>query len=158
MSEEKEDTVSDISRQLEQLIDMLPGSVRSSMKQNLLTSALFADIERKHEWMKWAFTIPFIKWPENWFVRAVPPFHGAVIRYHVKNDLQSNEQVSIYLDCYDMLGCYGSPYWEVHNTKFEGSEPGRCSMEDIDGEHGLIHLIKVRLREIPSCECHEEEK
>jgi len=72
------------------------------------------DVEKTFEWEKWAKEIPFINWPSNWSIKAIPPFCGAVIRYRIVDNENPENSVSVYLDCYDALGCVGSPYWEVY--------------------------------------------
>lgn len=86
---------------------------------------------QKHEWRKWAKEIPFIQWPADWKVKAVPPFCGAIIRYVVETP---KARVSIYLDCYDQLGCFGEPYWEAYPVE---GDTARFEMSDIEG------LLKV---------------
>lgn len=71
-------------------------------------------LERFFEWRKWMTEIPFIKWPADWEVKAVPPMAGAIIRYHVKTPKTGDNFFSIYLDCYEELGIFGGPYWEVY--------------------------------------------
>jgi hypothetical protein len=56
--------------------------------------------EMEHE--KWREQIPFINFPSDWTIQICPPFSGAVVRFRVKKD---KAHVSIYLDCYDNLGC-----------------------------------------------------
>lgn len=68
--------------------------------------------EEAFEWRKWQHEIPYIKWPADWLVKAVPPFAAAVIRYNIKTP--NCDFVSVYLDCYDQLGAMGEPYWEVY--------------------------------------------
>jgi len=91
------------------------------------------EVCRDHEWGKWREEIPFIKWPSDWEVKAIPPAGGAIIRYEVKTP--NCELISIYLDCYDLLGIMGQPYWEVYC--FNG-EPERCLMNETDE---LLKLI-----------------
>lgn len=72
-------------------------------------------IENLDEWDKWKVEIPFLKFPSEWHVKIIPPFTGAIIRFWVKKDLSMPHPVSVYLDCYDRLGCCGGkPYWEVY--------------------------------------------
>lgn len=87
----------------------------------------------RFEWRKWMEEIPFIKWPADWAVKAIPPFGKAVIRYRVK--LPCGSEVSIYLDCYDNLGVVGKPYWEVY--PYQG-DCARVFMNDTDE---LIEVI-----------------
>lgn len=90
---------------------------------------------------KWMQEIPYIKFPEHWKVKITPPYAGAVIRFRVIVD-EKNEDVSIYLDCYDRLGYFGEPYWEVYPYK---NDVGRCAMSDIAT---LIEMIADRTFEV----------
>lgn len=84
------------------------------------------EYEQQMEHRKWAKEIPYIQFPADWKVQITPPFAGAVVRFRVQKD---DMEVSIYLDCYDRLGCYGSPYWEVY--PHEG-DVFRCDMSDTE--------------------------
>ena len=68
-------------------------------------------LEDKEEWMKWVKEIPELTFPSDWRVKVIPPFSGAIVRFRV---LKGDKSVSVYLDCYDSLGCFGSPYWEIY--------------------------------------------
>lgn len=85
---------------------------------------LVYEYEDKMEHRKWIKEIPFIQFPNDWKVQITPPFAGAVVRFRVQKD---EAEVSIYLDCYDKLGCYGSPYWEVYPYK---GDVFRCDISD----------------------------
>lgn len=98
-------------------------------------------LETAHEWRKWIDLIPFINWPEEWEVKAIPPFGGAIVRYQVRLKGDDEHVASIYLDCYDELGYYGKPYWEVCPV---GEDVGRCDMADIKR---LFELIETSLNE-----------
>ena len=69
------------------------------------------EVEEIMEYRKWVGEIPFIKFPSDWEVQIIPPFGGAVARFCVK---KGDKQVSIYLDCYERLGIFGEPYWEIY--------------------------------------------
>ena len=72
------------------------------------------EVERQYEWMKWVEEIPFIPFKEDWVVKVIPPFTGAVVRFLVKKKSDSDEnRISVYLDCYEELGVFGEPYWEI---------------------------------------------
>ena len=80
-----------------------------------------AYIENKYEYHKWEKEIPFLKFKESWEVKILPPFGGAIIRFAVKK--KETEWVSVYLDCYDNLGCMGKkPYWEIFPNKENTNE------------------------------------
>jgi len=84
------------------------------------------EVERIMEYKKWCGEIPYIRFPNGWQVQVIPPFAGAVVRFKIK---KGDAIVSIYLDCYDRLGCYGKPYWEVFPHE---NDVFRCDMEDTE--------------------------
>ena len=90
------------------------------------------------EHSKWQKEIPYIQFPTDWQVQISPPFAGAVVRFIVKKD---KAEVSIYLDCYDNLGCYDAPYWEVYP---HNAELYRCDMSDTEN---LLNAIKLSIIE-----------
>lgn len=96
------------------------------MKKN---SMLSWEMEKEFEWRKWSKEIPFIKFPNNWEVKVVPPFAGAIVRFVVNTE--DRRGISVYLDCYDMLGFFGEPHWEVYPDKDENNQ--RFKMNDIKG-------------------------
>jgi len=73
---------------------------------------------------KWRIEIPYINFPSDWEVKIIPNFAGSVVRFLVK---KNEIEISIYLDCYDALGCYGSPYWEIYPYE---NDVLRCDMND----------------------------
>jgi len=89
---------------------------------------LSAQMEKEFEWTKWANEIPFIKWPANWEVKAIPPFCGAIIRYWI---MTPRGNISVYLDCYDVLGYFGEPHWEVYPDSEDNN--ARFAMNDVEG-------------------------
>lgn len=93
-----------------------------------LKMMLSVQMGKEFEWMKWANEIPFIKWPTEWEVKAIPPFAGAVIRYWINTP---RGKISVYLDCYDVLGYYGKPHWEVYPDR--NGDNSRFDMDDVDG-------------------------
>lgn len=86
-------------------------------------------LRTQHEWDKWAKEVPYIAWPAHWLVTAVPPFAGAIIRYRIKLR-RMKDFISVYLDCYDKLGFYGSPYWEIYPD--ENGDCHRCGINEVD--------------------------
>ena len=94
-----------------------------------------AKFEDKAQWRKWMKDIPSIPVKEGWQIKPLPPFGGAVAR--MKVILPTGQSKSIYLDCYDRLGCFGSPYWEVYPV---GDDVGRCEMHDVEL---LVSLIEA---------------
>jgi len=88
------------------------------------------------EWRKWAREIPQIAFPPDWLIRIIPPFSGAICRFTVANKENPSSEVSVYLDCYDILGIYGEPYWEIYPDS-EGSN----SRYDMNDTQGLLKAI-----------------
>lgn len=86
---------------------------------------LSAQIQEAMEWRKWALLIPYLQFPVKWRVKAIPPYLGAVVRYNIL--LPDDTFVSVYLDCYDIIGHYGEPYWEVYPVN---GDIARCLMND----------------------------
>ena len=98
-------------------------------------------VETVYEWRKWHGELPYIQFPSDWLVKAIPPFGGAVVRYNIKHKYKPDSFVSVYLDCYDELGIVGEPYWEVYPID---DTCERCSMLEIDK---LLELISTSLEE-----------
>lgn len=87
------------------------------------------EMEGSFEWEKWRNEIPFIPIYKDWEIKVIPPFCGAVVRFLVREP--GGDDISVYLDCYDVLGCFGSPYWEIYPAADGDVE--RYKMEDVDG-------------------------
>ena len=85
------------------------------------------EYEKEFESFKWANSIPYIRFKEDWDVRIIPPHTGAVIRFLVK---KGNVEVSVYLDCYDTLGLVGESYWEIYPDQEEDCT--RVLMNNVD--------------------------
>ena len=69
---------------------------------------LISSYETLMESQKWTKEIPNINFHEEWDIKITPPFGGAVVRFRV------NDRVSVYLDCYNRLGVWDGPYWEIY--------------------------------------------
>ena len=77
---------------------------------------ILSQAEKILEYKKWDKEIPFIPIPKDWLIAPRPNFGGAVVRFKVtKRGL--DDWVSVYLDCYDRLGVFGEPYWEIYPFK-----------------------------------------
>ena len=81
-------------------------------------------VASEFEWEKWRDEIPALNFPSDWDVRIIPPLNGAVVRFCI------NDKFSVFLDCYDLLGSFGKPYWEVY-PDVDG-EVFRCAMKDTE--------------------------
>lgn len=68
------------------------------------------------EYEKWTREIPVLNFPPHVAIKVIPPFGGAVVRFLAIHKEDPRAQVSVYLDCYNMLGIYGNgePYWEIY--------------------------------------------
>jgi hypothetical protein len=75
---------------------------------------------------KWIKEIPHLNFKEDWNVKIIPPFGGAVSRFLVTKEGKKG-YVSIYLDCYSILGGCDMPYWEVYPYD---DDVFRCPMND----------------------------
>lgn len=100
-------------------------------------------VEKSNQWMKWVREIPYIAFPADWKIAIIPPFGGAIARFLVRRK-DTDKRVSVYLDCYDRLGCYGEPYWEVYP---HDGDVYRCAMDETDLllsaiEHSLAQIEK----------------
>ena len=89
-------------------------------------------LEKEQEHDKWREEIPYLQFPTDWLVKAIPSF-DAIVRYNIK---KGENMVSIYLDCYDKLGYVGEPYWEIlkvgGNFKDDEGDPERFLLNETD--------------------------
>ena len=95
------------------------------------------DLEAREEWRKWCDEIPSMNFPEEWNVKIIPPFAGAIARFMVT---YKDRRGSVYLDCYDRIGFFGEPYWEAYPIK---GDTFRCKMSDTKL---LIKTIKAAFK------------
>lgn len=96
---------------------------------------IIASYETLMDTQKWVNDIPNINFHEEWDVKIIPPFGGAVVRFRV------NDRVSVYLDCYSRLGLWDGPYWEIHPVD---DDVARCAMDDVAM---LLAYIETSLKE-----------
>lgn len=101
------------------------------------------ELEKRDEWAKWREEIPFIPFKETWQIKIIPPSSNAIVRFQIRSTINYESWCSIYLDCYDKLGSYGKPYWEVYPVE---GDVARCDMEDITS---LLLNIAKALNENP---------
>lgn len=103
----------------------------------------YYELERDFEWQKWSTKIPAIQFPSHWYVKVIPPFAAAMIRFRVSLD-GSSRDVSVYLDCYGTLGGMpDKPYWEIYPAA--GGDTERFSLLDVKG---LLEAIGKALEEM----------
>lgn len=91
----------------------------------------------KFEAKKWLEEIPFIKFDKDWEIKIVPPFMGAVVRFRVKS---GTKEISVYLDCYSVLGFASSPYWEAYPI---GGDTARFGLKDTED---LLKAIREEIK------------
>ena len=96
------------------------------MERNIDRWTLPREYSELMEHKKWTHEIPYLSFPLDWEVKIVPPFSGAVVRFYIKKE---KAFVSVYLDCYDLLGYCQEPYWEVHPYT---DDVFRCEMNETD--------------------------
>lgn len=108
------------------------------MRDNFEDFMFLAEYDRKMEHNKWRQEIPYIKFPSEWEIQVSPPSGGAVVRFKIKKGIANT---SVYLDCYDNLGVYRKPYWEVYPIN---NDVFRCDMEDTTS---LLEAIDESLKQ-----------
>lgn len=111
---------------------------KEGTSKTLIMLELSLIIEKVFSWHHWIEKIPYISFPDNWEVQITPPFGGAIVRFRVK-EKGYKHWISIYLDCYDVIGFYNGPYWEIYPHM---GDTYRVSMENTDE---LIEKIKEAL-------------
>ena len=81
--------------------------------------------------------IPTIKFKGEWDVKIIPPFCMADARFIV---YKGDKSVSIYLDMFDNLGCFGEPYWEIYPNA-EGTNERFAIEETKDLEKAICDVL-----------------
>ena len=89
---------------------------------------------------KWMGEIPDLQFPPNWKIKIIPPFGCAVVRFMVSD--HNGSSVSVYLDCYALIGATREPYWEIYPGDNDEGEPERFSMNNATS---LLENIKASL-------------
>lgn len=105
----------DTEEKLQDLIKTFAGAHGDKRISQWMTSAKTDEV---FEWRKWQIEIPFIEFPPYLEVKIIPPFNAAVVRFLIRpSSSPDSNYISVYLDCYDMLGFMGAPYWEAYPIK-----------------------------------------
>ena len=92
-------------------------------------SMIISKYENLQECRKWGSKIPALHFEKEWDVKIIPPFGGAVIRFHISHN---NKNVSVYFDGYSELGYVVDendkpiPYFEY----YDGEECYRYYMDE----------------------------
>lgn len=81
----------------------------SYMKEDM---EIMCKYDTMQEMFKWVKELPYLHFKQEWNVKIIPPFAGAIIRFYVD---YNNKHVSVYFDAYDRLGLVGKPYFELYN-------------------------------------------
>jgi hypothetical protein len=73
-------------------------------------------VEQQERWLMLQEEIPYLEFPPGWRVRMVPPFAGAMVRFHVDAGHlgEGDERISVYLDWWQRLAFCTHPYWEAY--------------------------------------------
>ena len=99
-----------------------------------------AEVEKHDDWHGWIRKIPHFAVKTAWEIQVIPPFGGAVARFCVRLKDCPRATVPVYLDCYERLGCWSGPYWEIYPYD---DDVARCHM---DHTKELEQLISTSLR------------
>lgn len=94
------------------------------------------------ETRQWGPKIPYLRFPADCEVKIIPPFAGASCRFMIK---RGSKSISVYLDCYGILGAMDKPYWEIYPYKGdtfrcwidETNELLRAIEEELENEDGM---------------------
>jgi len=89
-------------------------------------SVLRARADAAYEYRAWCNKIPSLHFKQEWNVKIIPPFGGAIARFWID---YNGRHISCYLDCYDELGYYGEPYWEIYPYQ---DDVWRCGMMETE--------------------------
>lgn len=98
--------------------------------------------ESEENWREWSNKMEFIDFKDEWKIRIVPPFTGAMVRFQITTE-DIDGSVSVYLDCHSNLGVTKNPYWEVYNYE---EPPERILYEE--GTEKLLELIEDKLNKL----------
>ena len=82
--------------------------------------------DNEMESLKWGKEIPVLDFPADWKIQISPPFNGAIVRFRV---FSGNAEISVYLDCYNMLAAMDYPYWEIYP---HNGDVYRCGLNETD--------------------------
>lgn len=107
------------------------------MNEQLERFHIVSKIDTMHEYRNWSQKLPAFHFDKEWDVKIIPPFQGAIIRFHI---FYNGKFVSVYFDAYSELDLMYDenknpiPYFEYfdgvdfHRYYLEQSEQ---MMEDI---------------------------
>ena len=93
-------------------------------------------VEREEQWESWCIVIPTFHFKEEWEVKIIPPYMGAMARFCID---YNGRHISVYLDCYGSLGCVTVPYYEI----YDGEDTYRYVMSSKDMDQMMIDIDKL---------------
>jgi hypothetical protein len=76
------------------------------------------EVERAEDWHSWIDKIQPFELRQDYTIKVIPPFAGAVTRFHIGH-ISSDRTISIYFDGSDNLGVVGYPYYEAYEIAGE---------------------------------------
>lgn len=82
-------------------------------------------LESAEHWFSIIPQILPLHFKEEWDVKIIPPFSGAITRFYIS---YNDRFVSVYLDWYDRLGIFKKPYYEI----YDGEDTKRYSLDNTD--------------------------
>lgn len=95
------------------------------------TSLVVVKYDILRETKKWVKELPALHFEKEWDVKIIPPFGGAIIRFHINHN---GKHVSVYFDAYSELGWMKDedgnpiPYFEYYN----GEDTCRYYIDEAD--------------------------
>ena len=95
------------------------------------------ELESAEKWNNIIRQIPALNFSENWLVKVIPPFGGAVARFQVRHKDNEKAYVSVYCDWYERLGYFGAPHWEIYPNIEDMNE--RFALNDTEELMKAIH-------------------
>lgn len=118
------------------------------LHKRMILSAEYHELFESEKWQK---VIPAFKIKPDWLIQIIPPFVSAIVRFRIsKENFKDDQFISVYLDCYDLIGSFGGPYWEAYPID---DDVCRCAMDDIDC---LMNCIETGLQQIEEKNNKEE--
>lgn len=108
-----------------------------NLEENVNKTLMKAKVEQMYDFRGWSNKLPAFHFDEEWDVKIIPPFSGAIIRFTISHN---EKGVSVYFDAYSELGLMYDdneepiPYFEYDdgiNTYTYPLDEADQMMEDI---------------------------
>lgn len=106
--------------------------------RGIQASKIISEYEKLQECRAWGSKIPALHFEKEWDVKIIPPFGGAVIRFHISHN---NKNVSVYFDGYSELG-YVMDENDEPISYFEYYDGEDCHRYYIDESEEMMSDIK----------------